>query len=1164
MFVIVFLSPSAPSSLIYNIRVVSSFSTTTTTTTTKTTTSFLSGSWIPQRQNIIVAVAAATASNENYDDKTERTQDVHNNNNNKNKRERERERRELLNKLRRARDSILYYGQDGKNKAGRPPSIEFLASGIVPELVQKYSSAIINASKDDYKNSNIDSVMRELTDPYHDVRERILTESRPVQERMLGLLAVLILATTYVEEEYYNNNDRHKNKVASTAKVNNYLYVLRSQLWNTCQSILNDMIVGGGDRSSSRSEVNDDDVGEYDDDDDDDDDKVNTSIENGIPHIVSPIAVTALAKALRESSAIKTKSYTSSSSSSSTIDNNSSNNISINNVNGVDNFGAVEIKELMQLVKKARVAAVALANTNHTNNTNRKNRSNVDDVVDIDDNMDRSLLVAWNLYLSSLCDQALVTENPNDAGLEVASNLLIQQRINQTLSGQEEYSIVADIASYNTILIIAAKVGNSSLVETLWNDLITKRGQQLQQLEETKHRKESEPILQPNSRTYNARLMVTKDPARRLEILDQEILPTAYRCHRKSMTEENSLQMTTASATTNSMIPLIIDSFTIDLVLIPLVQADRKKDLYRLIDQWMAMINCQQVRQDQRQRQLQGRTNDSRSGQQLTLQAERTFRNALSAFFITLVQRNEDDHTARELWDRYMVLDIDIVHSNDSDDDSGSNSSLTTNVRTTNIVPPERRHYNILLDGYARLVDRARDEQEHDVIPSLSSDEESDPIISMAYTKIMEADGNYDYDSIYASARYYRKIQEQAIQDGQELFAHMMAQQQQRTSRNKVGPDAYTRSTMIRLCRNGTEVQYLLERAAAATSTASAASKTGRTWLPRAVIRAAVTTCGRLKDPSMACNLFDQYMFPSEGSSSNNNGRMFSNYRAFNVLLGALAAGAKMGNPKLDLINPTGVEGKQKPSSSFLSQLDGLTCIEAVICILNLMTAKNSQTYCVAASALQYASIDESMRLSHAISDSSRGGDDDDDNNDNSNTSLALQIFRRSRRDGIRADGRLVNAIFRCYGDNIVGALDGWKTEIRKATTQNENHRSRHNKSKSSMKKKNIIAAYNGLLYVCGRAERPDIAVRIVYAMKNKEGLEPSENPYNNYRSGKRTRLSLIAQNKQQERQRGILAKFLPKLDMVGQYEDILYVECKQYDTRDRRTENEKRVRITV
>eukprot|EP00751_Fragilariopsis_kerguelensis_P021333 CAMPEP_0170898818 /NCGR_PEP_ID=MMETSP0734-20130129/46280_1 /TAXON_ID=186038 /ORGANISM="Fragilariopsis kerguelensis, Strain L26-C5" /LENGTH=592 /DNA_ID=CAMNT_0011291651 /DNA_START=26 /DNA_END=1801 /DNA_ORIENTATION=- len=592
------------------------------------------------------------------------------------------------------------------------------------------------------------------------------------------------------------------------------------------------------------------------------------------------------------------------------------------------------------------------------------------------------------------------------------------------------------------------------------------------------------------------------------------------------MTEENSLQMTTASATTNSMIPLIVDSFTIDLVLIPLVQADRKKDLYRLIDQWMAMINCQQVRQDQRQRQLQGRTNDSRSGQQLTLQAERTFRNALSAFFITLVQRNEDDHTARELWDRYMVLDIDIVHSNDSDDDGGSNSSLTTNVRTTNIVSPERRHYNILLDGYARLVDRARDEQEHDVIPSLSSDEESDPIISMAYTKIMEADGNYDYDSIYASARYYRKIQEQAIQDGR-----------------------------------GTEVQYLLERAAAATSTASAASKTGRTWLPRAVIRAAVTTCGRLKDPSMACNLFDQYMFPSEGSSSNNNGRMFSNYRAFNVLLGALAAGAKMGNPKLDLINPTGVEGKQKPSSSFLSQLDGLTCIEAVICILNLMTAKNSQTYCVAASALQYASIDESMRLSHAISDSSRGGDDDDDDNDNSNTSLALQIFRRSRRDGIRADGRLVNAIFRCYGDNIVGALDGWKTEIRKATTQNENHRSRHNKSKSSMKKKNIIAAYNGLLYVCGRAERPDIAVRIVYAMKNKEGLEPSENPYNNYRSGKRTRLSLIAQNKQQERQRGILAKFLPKLDMVGQYEDILYVECKQYDTRDRRTENEKRVR---
>merc|ERR1712014_465089 len=94
--------------------------------------------------------------------------------------------------------------------------------------------------------------------------------------------------------------------------------------------------------------------------------------------------------------------------------------------------------------------------------------------------------------------------------------------------------------------------------------------------------------------------------------------------------------------------------------------------------------------------------------------------------------------------------------------------------------------------------------------------------------------------------------------------------------------------------------------------------------------------------------------------------------------------------------------------------------------------------------------------------------------------------------------------------------------------------------------KQNLLAAYSGLLYVCGRAERPDIACRIVYAMKNKEGLEPSENPYNNYKSGKRARQGLIVLSDKQKRQ-----SWLPKIDMVKQYENILYVECKQYDLRD-------------
>jgi hypothetical protein len=1166
LLLLVILSPSrhqVPSILTSYIRVVHSFSThTTTTTTTRITTSTTIKSSLSRsrgisqrKQQLTIFSTTADGSSSNNNNSNNKNKNKNNSSNRKSYRttrdrkeqdEREKIRRGIQNKLRKTRDSILYYGQadakkgvvkvvvkevvevDGGGGGGRrrrpQPTTQSASKSIVSKLVQSYSSALITVSTDGRNVSNMDDVLKKLLiDPLSSadnagMKNIVLLESRPVQERILGLLAVLIQATTYIQEE---TSDK-----SAYSKTNDHLCFIQSQLWKTCRLILQDMVhaVGGSDSDSDQSNSNSNEINDNNKDDVPAESRV-------LPHVVSPIAVTALAKALRESSTIKTKSYSSSNNTVDEVD---------------DNFGAVEIKELLQLVSEARVAVSVAENNKDDHNCDGGNDNNNGD-------MDRSLSVAWNLYLSSLCDRALATENPNDAGLDMAANLIIQQQ-NPSSSSSIEEEDYTDIASYNTVLNIAAKIGNSNLVNTIWKDLTLKRGRQLQQIDGMKqqqnHQQKQIVILQPNSRTYNTRLMVTNDSAKRLEIFDQEIVPTALRCHRE-LTNKYGI------ATMNTVLPAIIDSFTIDLVMMPLIQADRKKDLFRLIDQWMVMVNRQHTKPKDKHK------NKGKSGrQQLTEPAERTFKNALSAFFITLVQRNGDARTARELWDRYMVLEIDTaVNSNDdnNDDGTGTNSAPTIG-RTTNIVPPEQRHYNILLDGYARLVDRARDEQDHDVMSSLSSgdDEESDPNIKIASTRTMEADGDYDYDSIYASAKHYRDIQVQAIQDGQDLFALMMAHKQQRNSRNKVGPDAYTRSTMIRLCRTGSEVQYLLEKASAATSTASAASKTDRAYLPRAVVRAAVTTCGRLGDPSMACMIFDQYMFPPEGSNSNNDRRIYSNYRAFNVLLGALAAGAKMENPKIDVKEPTTTEGEEETSStSFLSQINGLTCLEAVICILNLMTAKNSQTYCVAASALQYATIDESKSLSHAIS----GGSSNDD--DDKNTSLALQIFRIASRAGIQADGRFVNAIFRCYGDDIVGALDGWKKEIRKATTQNEDRRNQK-EPKSAMKNKNMLAAYNGLLYVCGRAERPDIAVRIVYAMKNKEGLEPNENPYYNYRSGKRTRISLIAQNKQQVGQRGLVAKLLPKLDMVGQYENVLYVECKQYDSKDRRTENEKKVRIIV
>jgi hypothetical protein len=101
------------------------------------------------------------------------------------------------------------------------------------------------------------------------------------------------------------------------------------------------------------------------------------------------------------------------------------------------------------------------------------------------------------------------------------------------------------------------------------------------------------------------------------------------------------------------------------------------------------------------------------------------------------------------------------------------------------------------------------------------------------------------------------------------------------------------------------------------------------------------------------------------------------------------------------------------------------------------------------------------------------------------------------------------------------------------------------------------MAAYHGLLFVCGRAVRPDIAVRLIYAM-SKEGLEPDEVALKCYQSGKKVQQQqfLDVSNTGKD----ITFKFR----LVDQYESILMVECTKYDCNDQRRMGELRVRIIV
>lgn len=211
--------------------------------------------------------------------------------------------------------------------------------------------------------------------------------------------------------------------------------------------------------------------------------------------------------------------------------------------------------------------------------------------------------------------------------------------------------------------------------------------------------------------------------------------------------------------------------------------------------------------------------------------------------------------------------------------------------------------------------------------------------------------------------------------------------------------------------------------------------------------------------------------------------------------------------------------------------------IETVHSILNAMSGyskingkaaplADSQTYCVAASALQY-------------------GPD-------AGEALANGLFRNATANGVPADGRFVNAVLRCFGDDVDAALTAWKNEIRPKCLAYENRATR-SLPPNRPAGKNLLASYNGLLYVCGRALRPDIALRLVYAM-SKEGLEPNENSLNSYRSGRRL-------CKPDDGFRSNLAR---KLKLIDPYESLLFVECTKYDRNDRRRTGEKRVRIIV
>ena len=543
------------------------------------------------------------------------------------------------------------------------------------------------------------------------------------------------------------------------------------------------------------------------------------------------------------------------------------------------------------------------------------------------------------------------------------------------------------------------------------------------------------------------------------------------------------------------------DRYTLDLMLLPLLRAGRIGEMEQILDRFIAH-NSDQVVSD-----------------------------SLEAFLYTLVFPGEDVAAARAIFDLYIAPSLaPVIHfSTTTTSSSSSGNTYDNNAYNTqgptaatsqslrHMVRPRTRHFTILMEGYKQQLNAAT---------AVISQQQQKQQIKRREKKIWQAETT-------SIAPISRSVSNNQTETGFETLGAMPPDVLREDAWKlydlmrqspKTQPDSYAITTMMGICRSSTEITDLLS---------DAIHEFGLNCTS-VVLRAAMTAYGEVGDASSACHLYATFMTPKESKSSMT--------RYWNVLLGAIVKGHRkksrqsflqVANADSKRILETGdgafpmndVQGNE-----LIQQLDGLASWEAAHMIVHKYVREpNSQTFCLLAQAAQTKPVD---------------------------ANLALEIFRNASLAGVPTDGRFANAVIRCFGPDIDAAVDAWKNQIRPACDKYERRERKKPISPTRSKGKNLLAAYHALFYVCGRAVRPDIAVRLVYAM-SKEGLEPDETALNCYEAGKRIKTETLTGTKMRE-------KLKKLVNMASAYESLLYVECVKYDKRDKRRAGEKSIRIIL
>ena len=433
-------------------------------------------------------------------------------------------------------------------------------------------------------------------------------------------------------------------------------------------------------------------------------------------------------------------------------------------------------------------------------------------------------------------------------------------------------------------------------------------------------------------------------------------------------------------------------------------------------------------------------------------------------------------------------------------------------------IKPLTRHFNVLIEGYRSL----NDKEVHIKSKRRSSSRSTSSSLS---------------SSSSSSLTTNREKQQQLspLEHATILFDTMIA--------SNIRPDAYTLTSLFGLQKTSSTITKLWQKITPSSSSSSSALGI-KIQMTAPVYHSIITAYGRVHDPSSACYVFD-YMIRTKSLNKTLN--------SWNVLLSALSKICKKeaSNPIhcLESIASISIDDYDDDDKllllpggkSFIDMVDGKDTIEIVFEILDVMKKAskesgtrtnsdlvlrpNAQSYCLVASAISH-----------------RGKADG---------KIAIELYQDALEWNIPADGRFINAIIRCFGNDVDGAIDAWKTHFRNAVASFENRdRPQYSKHKQG---KNLIAAYHGLVHVAGRADRPDIALRIAYAMR-KEGYEPTESTLNSYMTG--------SANSYRE-SKGI-NKIAKSIRFPNQYENLLTIECTKYNKLDKRRSGDKKVRIII